>query len=354
MSVLASSFSFVSSSPLILVSAYAQAPRQRSCREFLAVWACCYSRDQILIRQPPPGCAFYEAFQPQQGMPRHITFVEAESELIDVATEMLVADVMEGAIDTALEYGEDALYSVRCHVITDELGRAMVDRLVGEPRETPISRELIRMNSRTGLNVLADFVVDHAPVSRLDGQCNRAPAALSHPENSSLADCSAPSMELLVFVLITLLAADVGLINFHDPSQLLEFRAARLPKSTKDEPSGLLRNAYLFGELHRRDALTRGHNEVHRIDPLMQRNVRALEDRAGANGEILLALVAAVIAALAGRDPIAETAVRAANAIRPEPSFEVDPRSFLIGKHLEKLEGRNGAAGHRKPLSTST
>ena len=65
--------------------------------------------------------------------------------------------------------------------------------------------------------------------------------------------------------------------------------------------------------------------QVHRVNPLMQRNMRPLENRAGADGEVLLALVAAVEAALARRDPLAEAANRAARAVRPKPLFQDAP-----------------------------
>ncbi len=74
--------------------------------------------------------------------------------------------------------------------------------------------------------------------------------------------------------------------------------------------------------------------------------MRPLEDRPGADGEILFALVAAVEATLARRDALAEAAVRTTDAVRPQTAFEVDPRRLLVREHLEKLEGRNGALAH--------
>ena len=114
----------------------------------------------------------------------------------------------------------------------------------------------------------------------------------------------------------------------------------------QDEPSRLLRDADFLGELHRGNALAGRHEQVHRVNPLVQRNVAALEYRAGAHREVLLALVAAVEAALPRRDPLAQAADRAARAIRPKPAFKVDPRRLLVREHREKLEGRNGALAH--------
>ena len=73
-----------------------------------------------------------------------------------------------------------------------------------------------------------------------------------------------------------------------------------------------------------------------------QRNVRPLENRPGADGEILRALVAAVITASANGDPVAQSADRAAAPFGPEPGFKVSPRRFLIGKHGEQLGSADG------------
>ena len=72
--------------------------------------------------------------------------------------------------------------------------------------------------------------------------------------------------------------------------------------------------------------------------------MRPLENRAGANGEIFLALVAQVetFLALARRNALGQTATRAARTLRPQAGFEVHPRGFLIREHLEKLEGADG------------
>src|SRR3954451_3311592 len=78
--------------------------------------------------------------------------------------------------------------------------------------------------------------------------------------------------------------------------------------------------------------------------------MRPLHHGAGANREVLLALAAAVIAALAGRDPVAQAANRAPRAIRPEAAFQPQPARFRVGNHLEKLVCGNDALAHAEPL----
>jgi hypothetical protein len=78
----------------------------------------------------------------------------------------------------------------------------------------------------------------------------------------------------------------------------------------------------------------------------VQRDVAALKDGPGADGEVELALIAAVEAGLTGRDAILTGAGWASNAFRPEARLQVEPRCLFIGKHLEKLEGADCRAGH--------
>src|SRR5215212_8345917 len=107
-----------------------------------------------------------------------------------------------------------------------------------------------------------------------------------------------PRLQFLAFVFVCFFAPDVSLVDFDDAPQLVKFIATSLAEPTENEPCGFLSDTDLLRKLHGGDALARRDDEVHRVNPLVQRNVRALEDRAGADGEIRLALVAAIEAAL--------------------------------------------------------
>jgi hypothetical protein len=103
------------------VLAYASAPDQRFYRGFLAVWAS-YSSDPIIVGQPLAGHAFDEAFQPLRRMTRHIALVEPESELVNVPAPVLRADVVEGAINAALQDSPNGLDAVGRNAIADIFG----------------------------------------------------------------------------------------------------------------------------------------------------------------------------------------------------------------------------------------
>jgi hypothetical protein len=73
----------------------------------------------------------------------------------------------------------------------------------------------------------------------------------------------------------------------------------------------------------------------------MQGNVAPLKNRAGANGEIFKAGVAAVKATFPGADPLRFATMGALHAFGPQPGLKIYPGRFLVGKHLEKLKCAN-------------
>lgn len=150
---------------------------------------------------------------------------------------------------------------------------------------------------------------------------------------------------------IGLFATEKGFVSFDNSLQFGEFTAASLAKSVEHKPSRFLLYSNLFGDLHGGDSLASRHKQVHGVEPFMQGDVRPLEDRAGANREINLALIAAVEASLTGRDAILTGASRAGYAFRPEAAFEVGSGRLFIGKHLKQLEGADGRSAHERDTS---
>jgi len=74
----------------------------------------------------------------------------------------------------------------------------------------------------------------------------------------------------------------------------------------------------------------------------VQRHMGAPEDGACADGEILLAGVAAVESTLAGRDALHALAGRADGPLGPQAGFQIQPRRLLVWELLEELEGADG------------
>jgi len=123
-------------------------------------------------------------------------------------------------------------------------------------------------------------------------------------------------------------------------------RQPRVGQPVQHEPCRLLSHTNLFRQLQRRDAFPSRHKQIHGIEPFVQGNVAALEDRASTDREIKLAWVAAVEAALARGDVLFGLAGRAGNAVRPDAGFQKKPSRFRVREHLEKLEGADCAFAH--------
>ncbi len=138
----------------------------------------------------------------------------------------------------------------------------------------------------------------------------------------------------------TLAGADVGLIDFNHATFAAKgsetARAHRFANAVRHEPGGFQSHAESAVKLVGADPLLAARDQVHRLQPQMQRNVAALEHSTHANGERLAALVA-LVEALAGglamhlADALHTAAVRAHGAFRPNPRFDVcEGRIFVV------------------------
>src|SRR5260370_6063694 len=281
-------------------------------------------------------------------MPLDVAFVQPERKFINVPAKMLRTRVMVDADQPALQDRENALDAVGRYVVADEFGSAVVDGFMIEEQtsEATVSRELVGVQRRAGLDVPMDCAMNGGLVGAFDRHRNRPAAALAHAKDRRLADRAAPRLQLLVLVFVGLDAADIGFVDLDDAGELLVIRAAGFAQPLQQKPCRFLGDPDFLGELYRRDALPRRDEQVRRVNPLVQRDMPAVIERARPHREIFQALVAAVVAALACPDPIASAANRTARAIRPETAFQPYPSCFLIGDQLKKLEGRNGAAAH--------
>jgi hypothetical protein len=295
------------------------------------------SLDQRLICQTLPSDACNEAIEPSQCVVLDISFVQSEGKFIDVAAKMLWASMVIDADQTALENRENALNSVGSHVVSNILASAVVDGIMAETRvaNAIICASFVGMQGRSDFDVLMNSGLNSFLICALDRRCNRSAAALAHPQNGRLADRAATSFELLVFVLVSFDPADISFVDFYNAAKLLEVTAAGFAKPMQKEPCRLLRDPDFLGELQARNTLARRNKQIHRVNPLMQGHVRALEYRSSAHREIFFALVTTIEAFLARGNALAKATYRAVRALWPKPTFNVNARSLLIWEFLE-------------------
>jgi hypothetical protein len=299
------------------------------------------SLDQRLICQTLSGNGSHEAIEPGQCVVLNIAFVQTEGKFINIAAKMFGARMVIDTDEAALENRENALNSVGGHVVSNIFASAMVDSIMAEARvaNARICASFVGMQGRSDLDMLMNSGLNCFLICALDRRCDRSAAALAHPKNGRLADCSATRLELLVFVLVSLDPADIGFVDFDNAAKLLEVTAAGFAKPVQKEPCRLLRDPDFLGKLHARNALARCHKQIHRVNPLMQGHVRALEYRSGAHREIFFALVTTIEAFLARGNALAKATYRAAWALWPKATFNVNARRLLIREFLEQFEG---------------
>jgi hypothetical protein len=299
------------------------------------------SLDQFLIGDALTSHGRREAVQPRQGMILDVALVQPEGKLINVPAKMLWAGVMVDADQAALENREDTLDAVGSYATANELALAVIDGIVSKEQtiETEVPSGFVGMDSRTDFNPFMDFSLDRGDACVGDGGYNRSPAPLTHSKNRGLADTSASGMELLAFVFVPFNSANISFVNFDNPPQFVELRPARLTEPMQNEPCRLLSDTDFLGELHRRDTFAGGDQQVHRIEPLVQWNVRSLEDSAGTHREVFPTGVATIEASSADRNALAGLADSALWSVRPETAFEIFPSRLLVGVEFEQLEG---------------
>ena len=341
---------FGASRPLSLASAYRPAPRLR-----LRPVQGAFSRYDLLIGDSLPGDRIHEAVQTVESVALDVPFVQSEGELVHVTANVFDADVVERASESALEDGPHTFDSVSARHAAHVLVSRMVDTMLREeqPAQVVVGRVFIGANRGADLDVAVDGVLNFFLRGARQGHGFDATATLTHPENGSLADRAAPTSEFVGLVLVALQSAYERLVNLHDAAQFVGVLAASLAEPLKHEPSRLLSDANFLRELERRDSLTGRNDQIHRIHPLVQRDVGALEDRPGTDGEVQLTGVAAVVAVLAGRDALFSLTLWTGDAVCPQAALKVGAGRFLIGEGREQLEGADSRTAHLFSLSDS-
>jgi len=292
-----------------------------------------------------------------------VTLVQSEGELVNIAVKVLFASVMIDADQAALQDGPYALDSIRMSRATRVLANGVVDRLVTEeqPAKVVVGCVLVRVKLAPDFHRSMNLVLN-----RVDGIVWHnlgvdASATFPHPEHSNLADRTASGFQLFVLVLVTFESANEALIYLNRPAEFFTVAirpeiAASLTEPAEYEPCGLLSDADLFSQLHRRDSLACRHEQIHGVEPLVQGDLGALHYSPGAHGEVKGAGQASIVSVLPrgaccqGAHALTAEAHGAYRAGWPHPAFKVEPRGFFVGEKREELERADGGARHFNEL----
>lgn len=225
----------------------------------------------------------------------------------------------------------------------------MADRLmiVTHAVERTIGREFVSADPRAALHMGSDMrgQVFHADVIDVAG--DDFAITLDHAEDNGLVGVSA------AFGLLRPLAADVGLVDFDMPTEpAIPVNLTHvLADFVTDAPRGFVGDAKLALQFLGGDAMTGSREQVHGIEPLLQRRMRALE-RGALHGVQVMAAVAGPRGELGEPVEAANDTAFRANRVRAEPDGEQMLQTGIVGREpLEKVFYCEGFS-HCRPLDT--
>src|SRR5208282_4099634 len=283
--------------------------------------SCC----EPFVSEPRPRNRVHERIEPLERVPCNVAVVQTEGKLVNVTTEMLLANLVVDAVQPALEDRPDTFDTVRAGLAAHIFVRRMVDALLFEEQavQVIVRAMLIGKESRADFDVAVNGVLDFFHRYALERESFCATATFPHSKYRSFTNRAASESLLVGFVLITLQTADESLVDLHRAAQFVQVFATRFAETVKNEPSGFLSDSDFLRQLHRRNALSSRNEQVHGIEPLLQRYMRPLEDSSCPHGEIQFADVAAIVAVFTDGDSLSTFAVRAGDSVRPETAFEI-------------------------------
>lgn len=279
--------------------------------------------------------------------------VVSEVELGKVAVQMLLADMVEGAGDAALQDREVTLDGVGVNVATDIFLDAVVDGLMAEvPVHMAVLPSIVGDEQGLVIDLGHEDRAESGRGNAGDVMRTDVTIALDQGEDSLL---TPTATELLGGALapmpVLLLAADEGLVGFDGLALSTKRTKATFLHGFADamrhEPSGLEGNAQGPVKLVGADALLAGANKVDRDQPITHGDMAGLEDGPDLDGKGLAARIALVEPdpvglALEFARPINRAAMRADAPIRPDMRLDVG----VSGGFIVEVCGGKDRLGH--------
>src|SRR5574337_920292 len=233
----------------------------------LGEFSCC----QFLVGKVLANDRNHKTVEAFKGMAFHVAHIQAKRELVNVAMQMLLGNLMIDAIDAALQNSPDAFDAVRADAVLTVLSRCVIDAIVAKEQaiKPDVARGFVAEDRRANFHVGMDRALDGNGIGRVHGHRYGTSTAFTDAQHGSLADTATSSPQFLVFVLVGFFSADIALIGFDDAAQLVKViaRAASLSQPLKHEPCRFLSYANLLRQLQARDALAGSDEQVHRVEP---------------------------------------------------------------------------------------
>ena len=262
--------------------------------------------------------------------------IVAELEFAEVFRKMLPADMNMRASDRTFEHGPEPLNGVHVMDTVYPLVRRVVDGavIVSEPGDPGIGGKLVRADRRPALDVLKDVPLQSRAAYVRDDASHDIAAALDHAEHYRLA--RRPTSALATRTP----SADVGFIGLNVPAQ--RGIAVHVRHVFADlmahAPSRLVGHAQLALKFLGGHAMALRGEQVHGVEPLLQRCVRPFEGRPDHRVNVMPARRAGISWKLLELGELAlGSALRAVHRVAETKHHKVLKARFVSRELLEKV-----------------
>src|ERR1700679_3937248 len=170
--------------PLLSLVSDDRTARGLRCGLALGEFSCC----EFLVGEMLSDYRNYERIQPLQGVTAHVADVQAERELIHIAMQVLLGNLVVDAVHAALEHSPDAFDTVRADSTLGVDSGLVVNGLVAKEKaaKAAVPGRLIREDRGADFNVRVDSRLQRSHVGCFDGHCYSASAALPESYDSRL------------------------------------------------------------------------------------------------------------------------------------------------------------------------
>ena len=279
-----------------------------------------------------------------------IAFIQVKGKLVDIQMQVLLAHLVVDTLVSTLDQGPQGLQAVGVNVALDILSLAVLNdiMLIDKGIETIIGTEVIGVNGRAGFNRLTDLTLQGLLGRVFHGHDANLTITLQHGKDRLLADRPSTLFPLLGFMLVGLLAPDMGFVHFDNAFQL-DFVVAigtGMTQAVKHEPGCLLSDTDLLGQLHGRYALASRDQLIHGKYPLAQGDLGVFENGAGLDGEVMPTGLASIALALDTRRHITGLATGTFGLSIPADTLEELAGFVLVAEPLPEFKQGDCRLGH--------
>lgn len=296
---------------------------------------------------------------------RVISVIIPKLELGNIERQILFADFVEGANNAAFEDAPKALNRVRVNSTDDVFVFRVRDDLVLFAVglvQVAIARPLV---GHEKADLLRDGLLHEcSQMLRADGfdhAGNNTAFAANRADNRNFARAdTATARAATAAVLVVGLTADKRFVNLDNAAKLFFRLNKRGTNAVRHVPSGLERaKAHVPPELTRTHTLLAGQDQMRDLEPITERLVRVLKDRARDYRKAIAVRIARLALPMEWTrlqfiDLLIATA-RAMDALRPAPGREIPLASIFVADRERGVELRGGhlgyGFGHSGPLS---